>query len=106
MKSSEIIKAIREAKGMSQNDLAIKAGYKTRSSITKIEKGTSDPSQKALRRIAHALNVSPAVLLGTDEETSPSSERGMIIDMIQSASEPKVHLLYLIVRTFLEAEDK
>ena len=48
---------------MSQAELAKAAGYDSRSSISKIEKGDSDPSQKMLGRIAAALEVRPSDLL-------------------------------------------
>jgi len=57
------IKSLREEKGMSQSELAKAVGYKTRSSITKIESGESDPSQKMLLKIANALEVSPSELI-------------------------------------------
>ena len=66
MKTGEKIKELREQRGMSQDDLAKAVGYKTRSSIAKIEKGESDPSQKKLVRIAEALEVRPSELLGED----------------------------------------
>ena len=63
MKPGEKIKLLRERKGMSQAELAKAAGYDSRSSISKIEKGDSDPSQKMLGRIAAALEVRPSDLL-------------------------------------------
>lgn len=57
------IKSLREEKGLSQSELAKAVGYKTRSSITKIESGESDPSQKMLLKIANALEVSPSELI-------------------------------------------
>ena len=64
MTTGERIRLLREKKGISQSDLSIAVGYKTRSSITKIEKGESDPPQNMLIKIANALEVTPAALLG------------------------------------------
>ena len=68
MSTGEIIKMLREKKGITQDDLAKAAGYKDRSSIAKIESGGSDPSQRMLLKIANVLEVSPAELL--DEVSS------------------------------------
>ena len=69
MKTGEIIKQLREKKGLSQAELSKAAGYDSRSSISKIEKGISDPSQLMLYRIARALDVRPSDLIG--EESIP-----------------------------------
>lgn len=66
MKSGEIIKQLREKKGLSQSELAKAAGYDSRSSISKIEKGISDPSQMMLARIAYALEVKPSELVSDE----------------------------------------
>lgn len=66
MKTGEIIKQYREKKGLSQTELAKAAGYDSRSSISKIEKGASDPSQIMLVRIAHALEVKPSDLVSDE----------------------------------------
>ena len=67
MKLGERIKLLREQKGLSQAELAKAAGYDSRSSIAKIEKGVSDPSQKALSRIADALEVRASDLISDGE---------------------------------------
>jgi len=63
MTIGENIKRLREERQMTQEDLAVAAGYKSRSSIGKIENGDSDPTQRNLVRIAKALNVNPVDLL-------------------------------------------
>ena len=66
MKLGEKIRLLRERKGLSQTELAKAAGYESRSSISKIEKGDSDPSQKALARIAAVLEVRPSDLISEE----------------------------------------
>ena len=44
---------------MSQEELALKVGYKGRSAINKIETGTNDMSREMIIKCAQALNVSP-----------------------------------------------
>ena len=63
MKTGERIRLFREKKGLSQTELAKAAGYDSRSSISKIESGESDPSQKMLIRLAAALEVNASDLL-------------------------------------------
>ena len=48
---------------MSQQDLADALGYSTRSTISKIESGENDVTQKKLKRIADALDTTPEALL-------------------------------------------
>ena len=64
------IKRIREEKGMSQDELARLVGFKSRSSINKIEMGVNDITQSKLIAIANALHVSPGELMGEDEEVA------------------------------------
>ena len=66
MTLGEKVKMFRKRKGLSQDELAKAAGYDSRSSIAKIEKGVSDPSQKALSRIADALEVRASDLISDD----------------------------------------
>lgn len=50
--------------GMSQQELATSMGYKTRSTIAKIESGENDVTEKKLRKFALALDTTPEALLG------------------------------------------
>ena len=62
------IKKYREKSGLSQEQLAVMVGYKDRSSIAKIEAGQVDLSQSKIASFAKALNVSPTVLMGWEDE--------------------------------------
>ena len=64
------IKRIRELKGISQDELARAVGFKSRSSINKIEQGVNDITQSKLVAIANALAVSPGELMGREAEES------------------------------------
>lgn len=68
------VKSRRESLGMSQEELAIKMGYKSRSSINKIENGRA-VTQKIIYRLAEALNTTPAYLLGWDENKEETSQK-------------------------------
>ena len=77
------IKRIREEKGMSQDELARLVGFKSRSSINKIEMGVNDITQSKLIAIANALHVSPGELMGEDKEVaSPADLSARLPDMV------------------------
>lgn len=62
------IRILREAKGMTQEELATIVGYKSRSTIAKIESGERDPYLTKVAAIAKALDVSPIFLIGWEDE--------------------------------------
>ena len=64
------IKARRIQLGMSQQDLADKAGYTDRSSIAKIETGKVDLTQSKIKALANALQTTASQLMG-DTENKP-----------------------------------
>ncbi|WP_251616982.1 LexA family protein [Senimuribacter intestinalis] len=68
MTIGERIRVRREALKMSQEELALKLGYKSRSSINKIEKDGRELRQNKIVAIASALNTTPAYIMGWEEE--------------------------------------
>lgn len=61
------IKARREQLQMTQEELAKKIGYKSKTTITKIENGTNDIVQSKVCDFAKALNTTPAYLMGWED---------------------------------------
>lgn len=61
------VKNRREELGLSQEQLALRMGYSSRTSINKIENGRPC-SQKIISRLADALNVSIPYLMGWGDE--------------------------------------
>lgn len=61
------IKERREYLGLTQDELAKKLGYKSRSSINKIEVGENDIPQSKIEQFAKALETTPAYLMGWEE---------------------------------------
>ena len=57
------IKLLREAAGLSQQELAEKVGYKTASAVNKIELGLRDLNQTKIVRFANALNTTTEYLM-------------------------------------------
>lgn len=70
----ERIKSRREELGLTTEELAQRMGYKTRSSITKIETGKADIPQSKVKAFARALQTTTAYLMGDDDarEARPS----------------------------------
>lgn len=61
------IRSRRKELGMSQEELAEKVGYKTKSSINKIELGQNDIAQSKIYEFAKALRTTPAYLMGWED---------------------------------------
>nr|DAG17840.1 MAG TPA: hypothetical protein [Caudoviricetes sp.] len=75
MTIGERIKELRTSLGMTQDELAKLTGYKSRSSIQKIECGERDITQSAIVSFARALKVTPSVIMGwEDTELGLTSE--------------------------------
>lgn len=62
------IKRRREELGMTQDELAKKCGYTSRSTINKIEKECNNLKQNKIKIFADALDVSPSYILGFEEK--------------------------------------
>lgn len=58
------VRHYRKLAGMSQEELALDAGMK-RSYVSDLERGTRNPSVRALGRLADSLGVEPSALLDT-----------------------------------------
>lgn len=86
---SSIGKKIREKRielGMTQEELATKLGYKSKTTIAKIENGTNDITQSKVVDFAKVLQTTPAYLMGwidIAEKTRPTQQE---LDKIKSSS--------------------
>jgi transcriptional regulator with XRE-family HTH domain len=69
VKIGERIKRLRISQKLTQDELAIKSGYTSRSSINKIEKGLVDLPRSKIVDIANALGTTPSYLMGWEDET-------------------------------------
>lgn len=65
---------------MTQEYLALQVGYKTKSSINKIELGVNDITRSKLEKIAAVLNTTPAYLMGWSD--NPIAEEIILPDNI------------------------
>jgi transcriptional regulator with XRE-family HTH domain len=82
------IKKYREALGYTQEDLAAKLGYKSRSTINKIEMGINDISQSKIVEFAKVLKVTPSDLMGWEDgsdqsiDLSVNNNDGIILERV------------------------
>lgn len=77
MKIGEKIRERRIELGLTQDELAQKLGYKSRSSVNKVELA-NDLTLKTVRMYAQALNLDVGYLMGWDEQTFSSDNAHMI----------------------------
>ena len=68
-KIGDNIASLRKQKGLTQEELARLIGYKSKSTINKIELGINDIPQSKIVEFARVLDTSPAILMGWDSPT-------------------------------------
>lgn len=66
---------LRKQMGWTQEELAHKMGYKSKSTINKIEMGINDIPQGKISKFAEVLGTTPAVLMGWSEKEKNPTER-------------------------------
>ena len=77
MKSiGERIKIRREELGLSQEELGNRIGYKSRSSVNKIELDQRNLTQSKIKAIADALETTPSYIMGWDEKEEERPQAG------------------------------
>lgn len=97
----------RKRAGMTQEELALRVGYKSKASINKIELGVRDLPQKKIVAFADALNVSPSFLMGWDtsddkvESTASSEflspEKQQLLSLVDTLSDEQCRRLAGII---------
>ena len=70
------IRKRREEIGLSQEELAIRMGYKSKSSINKIEMGVNDIPQSKVFAFAKALGTTTAYLMGCEDPADSEAAAG------------------------------
>lgn len=108
------LKVARERAEMSQDELAQRVGYASRSSIGKIEAGKRDVTRPKILELAQALGVQPGYLMGwrdidgevldndADENYYHDPEAAALADMIKD--NPRYRVLFEASRN-LSADD-
>lgn len=112
MSLGERVKKRREELCWSQDELARRMGYKSRSSINKIEMGRPI-SQKIIMRLAKTLDVTPTYLMGWDEDKNekPTEDDGLsenkriLMQFAASVPEDKAAMVLRVMRSLLEGDE-
>jgi repressor LexA len=94
MTIGERIAQYRQEKGLSQEELAHLLGYKSRSTINKIEKGERDVPRKMIAQLSIVLNVNPLDILGENEKSPSLSKREALSNMLENMTENEIEDLY------------
>ena len=82
------IRHFRENLGWSQEELARRMGYKSKSTINKVEQGVNDIPQKKIAEYAAVLGVAPAVLLGLTGDTENKKSDAMASVVVKMRNDP------------------
>lgn len=89
------VKMLREQKGLTQEELAVKLGYKSKSSVAHIENGRDIPRSMVVQ-LADILDTTPSYLMGWTEEKNNTpivNDRSAIVDKINSLSDSQLDKL-------------
>lgn len=106
------ISIIRKRLGWTQEELANKMGYKSKSTINKIELGINDIPQSKIVKFADVLGTTPATLMGWDEEErkespeEPKLSEGekMLLDLFRQVPEDKQELVLQMISLALKTK--
>jgi len=92
------IKHRREELNMTQDALAKKVGYKSRTSIHKIELGLTDLPQSKIMEIAEALATTPEYLMGwTSEVSKRDKDETELVNGYRSLTDEGKHLVKIMI---------
>ena len=110
----ENILRMRKRLGWTQEELATKMGYKSKSTINKIELGINDIPQSKIVQFADVLGTTPAHLMGwneedNNEEKNPPEESNltegekMLLDLFRLVPEDQQQLVLGMIRAALNS---
>ena len=99
------IKRRREELGLTQEELATKMGYKSKSTIGKIEMGINDITQTKVEEFARILDTSVSYLMGWEDEEAKDIQNRIISGYLE---DDKIKELVLFAGGMMpkEARDK
>lgn len=72
----------RKRAGLTQEELATRVGYKSKSAINKIELGIRDLPQKKIVQFAEALGTTPAALMGWESTTPEQKKNDAMVSVV------------------------
>ena len=109
----ENISYMRKKLGLTQEELATRMGYKSKSTINKIELGINDIPQRQIVKFAEVLGTTPAHLMGwiTEEQKNPPSDESdlnegekILLDLFRRVPEDKRELVLQMIRLALGSQ--
>jgi transcriptional regulator with XRE-family HTH domain len=110
---------MRKKLGWTQEDLAKRMGYKSKSTINKIELGINDIPQSKIAKFAEVLGTTPARLMGWEElpdlnlqlfnDRSPEEPKltegeKMLLDLFRRVPEDQQQLVFQMIRAALNSK--
>lgn len=106
---------LRKHLGWTQEELARKMGYKSKSTINKIELGINDIPQSKIVKFAQVLDTTPAYLMGwedeegkknipTDKQELTEGEK-MLLDLFKRVPEEQQKLVLEMIRAALGSQE-
>ena len=95
MNIGDRVRELREEKGMTQQELAERLGYKHKSSLAHIENNERDIPRSMVVKLADILETTPAYLMGwTEKESAPENDlKGTIIAKVNQLSDSQLDRL-------------
>ena len=109
------IMARRKLLGMTQEELARKMGYKSKSTINKIESGINDIPQSKIVKFAEALATTPAELMGWEKvekkaeilsdivlRAKMNEEFLALLEMLRDLDEDQIRSVKQMISSFLK----
>ena len=108
----ENILCMRKRLGWTQEELATKMGYKSKSTINKIELGINDIPQSKIVQFAEVLGTTPAHLMGWNDEENTSPEEPVLsegekimLDLFRRVPEEQQKLVLQMIRAALGSQE-
>ena len=101
----------RKELGLTQEELAKRMGYKSKSTINKIELGINDIPQGKIVKFAEVLFTTPAYLMGWEEEDNSPAElkltegEEMLLNLFRKIPEDKQQLVLQMIRAALGSQE-
>jgi transcriptional regulator with XRE-family HTH domain len=95
---------------LTQEELAKRMGYKSKSTINKIEMGINDIPQSKIAKFAEVLSTTPSYLMGWDEEENSPEEPRLtegekkLIELFRLVPEDKQQMVLQMIEVALKTK--
>lgn len=87
--------------GFTQDELARRIGYTSKSTIAKMETGANELRQSMIKKVADALETTPFYIMGWDEvdphKPALSEKQKILIQKVESLSDPEVDAILTLL---------